>query len=109
MNRRRLAEVDDDIDDAMRMNDPVRRALAESERGFLLAELARAVGLGGRLRSVGSDSERARTAVARSIRYSLDQLGRQHPALRAHLQHAVQTGTYCRYVDDPLNPITWST
>ena len=106
--RRRLAEVDDDIDDAVRMNDPVRRALAESERGFLVAELASAVGLGGRLRSVGSDSERARMAVARSIRYSLDQLRRQHPALSAHLHYAVHTGTYCRYVADPLNPITWS-
>lgn len=106
--RRRLAEVDDDIDDAVRMNDPHRRALAETERGFLLAELASAVGLGGRLRSVGSDSERARMAVARSIRYSLDQLRRQHPALSAHLHHAVHTGTYCRYVGDPLNPVTWS-
>jgi hypothetical protein len=106
--KRRLAEVDDDIDDAVRMNDSVRRALAEGERGFLLAELASAVGLGGRLRSVGSDSERARMAVARAIRYSLDQLQRQYPALSAHLQHAVHTGTYCRYVSDPLSPMTWS-
>ncbi len=107
--RRRLAEVDDDIDDAARMNDPVRQALAESERAFLLSELASAVGLGGRMRSVGSDSERARTAVTRSIRYSLDQLAQSHPALTAQLKHGVQTGTYCRYVPDPRSPITWST
>ncbi len=107
--RRRLAEVDDDIDDAAAMNDPARRALAESERAFLLSELATAVGLGGRMRSVGSDSERARTAVTRSIRYSLDQLAQSSPALAAQLKHGVQTGTYCRYVPDPHSPITWTT
>lgn len=106
--RRRLAEIDDDIDDATRANDPVRRALAEDERWFLLAELSSAVGLGGRLRSVGSDAERARTAVSRSIRYSLEQLRRQHPALADHLKQAVQTGTYCKYIPDSLNHVDWS-
>jgi hypothetical protein len=91
------------------MNDLGRRALAERERDFLIAELSSAVGLGGRLRSVGSDTERARTAVARSIRYSLAQLGRFHPMLAGHLERSIETGTYCRYVDDPVRAIIWST
>jgi tetratricopeptide (TPR) repeat protein len=107
--RRRLAEIDDDIDTAALMNDPARRQRAEQEREFLLAELTASVGLGGRLRSVGSDAERARTAVTRSIRYALEQLARHQPAMSGHLEHAIRTGTYCRYVVDPVNPIDWAT
>ncbi len=61
--RQRLIEVDQDIDDADAANDIGRRELARRDREFLLAELGR---------SVGSDAERARTAVARSLRYALE-------------------------------------
>ena len=74
--RRRLAEIETDIEDARRCNDPARADLAERDRDFLIAELSRAVGLGGRLRSVGSDAERARTAVTRALRYA--EIGRAH-------------------------------
>ncbi len=57
--RRRLAEVDDDIDDATRTNDLGRVELAQRDREYLIAELSRAVGLGGHPRSVGGTSERA--------------------------------------------------
>lgn len=105
--RRRLAEVDDDIDDAVRANDPIRRELAERDRDFLVAELQRAVGLGGRDRTTGSDAERARTAVARSIRYALGRLADQHPLAAAHLEQRIRTGTYCSYAHDPLAPVEW--
>ena len=107
--RRRLAEIDDDIDSAASMNDTTRREHAERERAFLVAELTAAVGLDGRLRSVGSDTERARTAVTRSIRYSLEQMARHQPALATHIEQSIRTGTYCRYVVDPLHPIDWVT
>ena len=56
--RRRLTEIEADIEDATRCNDLGRLELAERDRDFLIAELSRAVGLGGRFRSVGSDVER---------------------------------------------------
>ena len=58
--RRRLAEIDEDIDDARASGDEVREAQADLERDFLVRELSRAVGLGGRDRRAGSASERAR-------------------------------------------------
>lgn len=106
---RRLAEVDDDIDEARRLNDVGRLELAEHDREYLIAELRRAVGLGGRLRSSGSDSERARTAVARSLRYALGRLAERHEPLARHLQRSIQTGTYCSYRPDDAARVDWST
>lgn len=105
--RRRLADIDDDIDDALRMNDPERAALAERDREYLIAELERAVGLGGRGREVGASAERARTSVTRSIRYALDQLAEVQPELAGHLARCVRTGTYCCYESDPVTPLDW--
>ena len=106
--RRRLAEIDDDIDEAHRMNDPHRATLAERDRDYLVSELASAIGLGGRRRSIGASAERARTSVARSIRYALDQLAQVQPELAAHLRRSVRTGAYCSYVSDPVTPVAWT-
>jgi hypothetical protein len=105
--RRRLAEVDDDIDEATRMHDVGRVELAQRDRDYLIAELSRAVGLGGRHRSVGSTAERARTSVTRSLRYALGRLAQHHPAVATHLEQSVHTGSYCSYTPDPLVPILW--
>jgi tetratricopeptide (TPR) repeat protein len=107
--RRRLAEVDDDIEDATRMNDLGRVELARADREYLIAELARSVGLGGRSRTFGGASERARTSVSRSVRYALERLGHHHPTLAAHLVQSVHTGTYCRYEPDPAAVVEWTT
>jgi hypothetical protein len=106
--RRRLSEVDDDIEDARRCNDPARAELAERDREYLIAELSRAVGLGGRLRTIGSDAERARMAVARTLRYAIDRLAEHHAPAAAHLENSVRTGTYCSYRPDPLSRVRWS-
>jgi hypothetical protein len=105
--RRRLAEVDEDIDDATRLHDLGRLELAQRDRDYLITELSRAVGLGGRARTVGGTAERARTSVTRSIRYSIGRLAEHHPELAAHLDQAVRTGTYCSYTPDPRLPIAW--
>ena len=106
--RRRLAEVDEDIAAARADNDIGRLHLAEHDREFLVAELTRAVGLGGRDRSVLGDAERARVSVARSIRYALDRLAAPSPIVAAHLRQHVRTGTFCAYEPDALHPVTWT-
>jgi tetratricopeptide (TPR) repeat protein len=105
--RRRLAEIDEDIDDATRFHDLARLELAQRDRDYLIAELSRSVGLGGRPREFGDQGERARTSVTRSIRYSLARLAEHHPDLASHLERRVTTGVYCRYAPDPLLPIRW--
>ncbi|HJQ42682.1 MAG TPA: hypothetical protein VJ831_06330 [Jatrophihabitantaceae bacterium] len=106
--RRRLAEVEEDIDDAVACNDPVRVELARRDRDFLVAELSRAVGLGGRIRTVGGNAERARTSVFRAIRYAIDRIANVEPTLAEHLRHSIRTGTTCSYQPDPLTPIRWN-
>ncbi len=105
--RRRLAEIDDDIDQARRIGDAERAAQADAERDFLVQELARAVGLGGRDRRAASASERARVAVTRAVRQAIARIGEHHPQLGEHLSRTTRTGTYCAYCPDPRAPAGW--
>jgi hypothetical protein len=105
--RRRLVEIEEDLDEAARIGDAERAVLAEADRDYLVRELARAFGLGGRSRDAGSTSERARASVTRALRYALVRVADHHPALAAHLEQSVRTGTYCAYVPDPGLAISW--
>jgi tetratricopeptide (TPR) repeat protein len=106
--RRRLADIDEDIADAQENNDLARVELAERDRDYLIAELKRATGLGGRDRTVSDDAERARTSVTRSIRYALARLAESSPDVAEHLRQHVCTGTFCHYERDPLQPVDWT-
>ena len=66
--RRRLVEIEADIEQAHALGDARREVQADAERDFLVRELARAVGLGGRDRRAASASERARSGVTRAVR-----------------------------------------
>jgi hypothetical protein len=105
--RRRLAEIDEDIEEARVLSDDERAAQAEAERDFLVRELARAVGLGGSDRRVDSASERARASVTRAVRQSMVRIHEHHPVLGEHLNRAIRTGTYCAYLPDPRVPLVW--
>ena len=102
--RRRLTEIEDDIEQARSFGDTERAAQADAERDFLLRELSRAVGLGGRDRRAASTSERARVSVTRAIRQAIARVGEHHPRLREHLEQTIRTGTYCAYVPDARRP-----
>ena len=105
--RRRLAELESDIDEAEADHDPHRAEKARTERGALLTELSAAIGLGRRGRRLGDERERARKAVTARIRDAIDRIGRVDPALGEHLRGAVQTGTWCTY--SAADPIRWRT
>jgi hypothetical protein len=106
--RRRLAEIDDDIDQARALGDTERAAQADAERDFLIRELSRALGLGGRDRRAASASERARVAVTRAVRQAIARIDEHHPQLGEHLNRAIRTGTYCAYLPDPRAPTGWT-
>lgn len=105
--RRRLAEIEDDIAQARALRDTERESQADAERDFLVRELSRAVGLGGRDRRAASASERARVGVTRAIRYAIARIGEHHPLLGGHLSLAIRTGTYCGYLPDPRSVAAW--
>jgi tetratricopeptide (TPR) repeat protein len=106
--RRRLAEIEEDIEEARSMGNDEREAQAQVEHDFLIRELARAVGLGGRDRRSGSDSERARASVTRAIRQAMARIREHNSPLGEHLDRAIRTGTYCAYLPDPRVPVAWT-
>jgi hypothetical protein len=103
----RLEELRAELEEAEGFNDPARAANARQERDFLVGELTRAVGLGGRDRRAVSHAERARLNATRAIRAAMANLARANPALGRHLSWTVRTGRYCSYTPDPRAPIAW--
>ena len=66
--RRRLHELEEDLEEARSWGDPERAARAEQEMDALTQELLRGAGLGGRNRALPSPAERARVSVTKAIR-----------------------------------------
>jgi hypothetical protein len=106
--RRRLKEIEDDLAEATAMRDVSRIAQVEVEREFLMRELERAVGLGGRDRRAGSTSERARVSVTRALRQALSRIREHHGPLADHLERTIHTGRHCTYRPDPRVPVAWN-
>jgi tetratricopeptide (TPR) repeat protein len=105
--KRRLDDLREELAEAQRFNDPARAAKAQAEIDFLTAELAAAVGVGGKSRKAASTTERARLTVTKAIKASLRHIGKNHPPLGQHLTTSIRTGTFCSYLPDPTRPLSW--
>jgi len=103
----RLEELGAELEEGEGGNDPARAARARAERDFLVGELARAVGLGGRDRLAASHAERARLNASRAIRSAMANVAHANPSLGRHLSSTIRTGRYCSYLPDPRARITW--
>jgi hypothetical protein len=98
--RRRLVDLEEEIDDASRDHDQGQLEKLGAEKDFLAAELSAALGLGGRVRVTGDRTERARKAVAMRIGTALKAIENVHPELARHLRNSVSTGRFCSYRPD---------
>jgi hypothetical protein len=105
--RRRLAEIDAELDDADGRGDQAQGERLASERAALLAELGATTGLGGRPRTTGSGAERARVTVRKAVAAALDAIHAVDPVVARHLRTHVHTGLHCRYEPDPDAPVQW--
>lgn len=105
--KRRLAELEEELEEAESFGDAERAARAREEQDFLARELAAAVGIGGRDRVAASASERARVNVTRAIRSSMARIAEHSSVLGQHLDATVRTGTFCSYTPDPRAAISW--
>jgi hypothetical protein len=103
--KRRLVDLEDEIETAARNSDLGRLSTLEAEKEFLAAELASALGLGGRPRVIGDQAERARKAVAMRIGTALKAIESGHPELARHLSNSMSTGRFCSYRPD--QDVTW--
>jgi hypothetical protein len=103
--KRRLAQLDEQIDRAAGLGRDERAAELDRERQALIDELRAATGLGGRARRLGDEAERARKTVTARIRDVLRRLDDVHPALAGHLRSTVATGVTCSY--HPVQALPW--
>jgi hypothetical protein len=106
--RRRLSELEADLQEARDWNDPERIARAQEESDALTTELARAAGLGGRSRSAPTAAERARVSVTKAIKGAIKTVTKECPALGSHLASSIQTGRFCSYTPPAEVPPAWS-
>lgn len=95
--RARLAELGDSITEAELAADQGRLERLRHEQAALEREVARALGLGGRLRQAGSTTERARVNVQRRLKDVLERVAEASPELGAWLGRSLRTGTYCSF------------
>jgi len=103
--RRRLNDLQEELEEAQRFNDPAPVVKAQAEIAFIANELGAAYGLGGRVRQAADSVEKIRKAVTNRIRESLAKIQQEHPSLWRHLFSAVKTGTFCSYT--PEKPTPW--
>ncbi|MEV5413275.1 hypothetical protein AB0K60_31135 [Thermopolyspora sp. NPDC052614] len=96
--KRRLSELEADIDEFEAMNELDRAATLRAERDWLIAELAAATGLAGRARRFTDDEERARIAVGKAIRRALTRVAEADPVIGEELRATVHTGLRCCYI-----------
>lgn len=105
--RRRLRDLQQELDEARSWADSERAARAEAEIDALTGELTRALGLGGRDRRMPSAEERARVSVTKAVRSAIRLIDRHCPELAGHLSGSVRTGRLCSYAPPATAPPTW--
>ena len=105
--RQRLADLEGELAEAEENADLGRLERLRAERSMLAAELAGALGLGGRARFAGDPAERARKAVTMRIRAAISAVAAQDDALARHLRNAIRTGRLCSY--QPEETVSWRT
>ena len=106
--RRRIEELRVEREAAELVGDEDRAWELQRELDALAAELARALGLGGRHRRAGSAAERARVNVTRAIRTAINRIEEVLPELGRHLDRSVRTGFFCRYEPAADDAVQWS-
>jgi len=105
--KRRLDDLRRDLKEAEQFNDYARAERARAEMDALAEQLASAVGLGGRNRRIGSEAERARSAVTKRIKNSIKSIREAIPSLGSHLAARITTGYFCSYHPNPQQPVAW--
>ncbi|MBI4518684.1 MAG: AAA family ATPase [Deltaproteobacteria bacterium] len=105
---RRLADLREDIEEAERHHDTGRAGRLRQEVDFITEQVAAAVGLGGRNRTVADGAERARVAVSKRIKEVVKRIRDGNPKLGHYLSKTIKTGTLCAYVPDPERSVVWA-
>ncbi len=106
--RRRLAELERELDRADLRGDVERGRRAAEERDRILEQLRRDTGRRGRPRPMSDESERCRMRVSKAIHRAVAHVRKVDQVLGRALESRIRTGFTCRYENDPGEPIVWT-
>ena len=106
--KRRLDELQHELEEARRFHNAEGAAKAQAEIECLTDAFAAALGRSGRGRQTSPAAARARSTVTKSIKAAIKKIQAHHAALGYHLALSIKTGTLCRYVPDPIQPLVWT-
>jgi tetratricopeptide (TPR) repeat protein len=106
--RRRIGELDHELDLADMLGDADRGRRAAEERQAIIDVLRRDTGLGGRPRRMSDDADRSRMRVSKAIHRAIQRVGEADPVIGHTLENRIRTGYVCRYAADPGAPIDWT-
>jgi tetratricopeptide (TPR) repeat protein len=108
--RHRVESLRSEIEELLEAGALEQAEARQDELDQLVRELARAFGMGGRARTVGSAAERARLNVTRALRAATARLAEALPGAGEALDRRLRTGIYCAYEpnDDDIRWIVQS-
>jgi tetratricopeptide (TPR) repeat protein len=106
--RRRLEQLREQAEDAQALGDDDGAVRLEAEIDALVAELARAMGIGGRDRRLSAGAEKARLNVTRALRAAIARIEQADPDAGGILDRCVRTGTFCSYHPEADGAVSWS-
>lgn len=98
--RRRVEALREEIEEAEAIGNSAAAERARAELEFIVRELSRAYGLGGRARRSASAVERARINAQRRLKDAIQRIASQLPQAGRHLERSIKTGVFCSYCPD---------
>ncbi|MFI2380233.1 AAA family ATPase [Streptomyces sp. NPDC018964] len=105
--RKRLAQLDEELDSADRVGDVDRARSVQRERSAIVIELRRASGLGGRVRTSSGEAERARVSATRALWAAVKRIEVAAPLAGAHLRASLRSGRAFCYQPAAGGPSRW--
>ena len=99
-----LDSLESDIKEAEAMGNSEKAEMYKCKRDEIIKQLKAATGLGGKVRSIGSQTAKMRISVQKNIKRQLDKIEKCNKPLRAHFV-AIKTGFFCSY--RPAEPPSW--
>ncbi|WP_291320875.1 hypothetical protein, partial [Desulfonatronospira sp.] len=98
----KIYKLNDEIKDAIEIGNNDKALKLRAEKEAIEDGLSKVLGLSGRIRTVGSDGEKARKNVQRSIRRALDYMAEKKAnELSSYLNAHITTGDECCFKKDP--------
>lgn len=101
-----LDDLREELDTAMAGDDEGRIARIESDMRQITKEIARSMGLGGKIRG-NTDVDKVRKSVSMAVSRAVDSIRDEHQVLGKHLLSFISSGTIFRY--SPDRRIDWLT